>query len=113
MQTTALHNRTLRAMGLGLATTTGFAILTTIEIHLTGAFDLMNLRREVFWVSSIGVFVGGFSLAGWTLLIGPLTLVPRIDRLLGHPYFTEIVWVGLAEIAYLALVVSCAHGGAS
>jgi hypothetical protein len=95
-----LRIRTLRAMGRGLILS---SILTLIGLIIWGmitepSFTLfLALIRYAMLISFV---VSLFAMGGWMLVILPLTYVPDIDRLLGHLYLTEVIWILLAVFAF-------------
>ncbi|MCF3651440.1 hypothetical protein [Synoicihabitans lomoniglobus] len=100
--------RTLKAMGVGLLASFLTAELAVVVYAVVDGFDARALQAGIFWVGFIGIVAGVFAIMGWFIFILPLTAWPQAEKLLGHYYVGEVVWMLLAVVAYCALVLSWA-----
>lgn len=103
MKTNPLRNRTLKAMGMGLAV---FGGLVLSGFSIAAVISGTNPLNELLQIGVIVIIISLFAMTGWAMVIWPLTRVRGIEKLLGHVYLTEVIWVLLALLAFGVLVTS-------
>ena len=108
MKATSFRLRTLKAMGMGLTLCSGLIFVVVAIVAALSPVTRTNLIGDFFQFGFIAAVASVFSLAGWALVVLPLTYVPGMERLLGHVYSTEVIWILLALLAFGLVVMSWA-----
>lgn len=101
-----IRKRSLKAMGLGLLASLLTALIWVLVCAWIDDFDSNTLVRSVGTTLYISLWAGLIVMAGWMLVVLPVTYLPRAQKWLGHLYLNEIIWILMAEIAYLILIAS-------
>tara|TARA_R110002167_G_scaffold111732_3_gene283733 strand:+ start:77 stop:499 length:423 start_codon:yes stop_codon:yes gene_type:complete len=106
MKPTSFHLRTLKAMGMGLTLCSGLMFVLVAFVAVLSPVPRTNLISDFFQFGFIAAVASTFALAGWALVVLPLTFVPSMERLMGHVYYTELIWILVALLAFGLLVMT-------
>ena len=73
MKPTAFRLRTLKAMGMGLALCSGLMFVMVAIVAVLSPVSRTNLFGDFFQFGFIALVASAFALAGWILVVLPLT----------------------------------------